>query len=124
MKGDSFESLSEEDVRHATDKIMIRGAAICGCSLPVTEGFAETISNELAIFINEFGYGGMTLSEIFLALHMNASGNLRYPSGDTIERVEFTGHCFNVTFIAKVLNIYKFLRNSLDRKFENQIDGY
>lgn len=103
---------------------MIKGAAIYGCRLPTTEGFAEVISDQLSIFINEFGYGNLTLSEIILAMHLNAASAIRYPSGDYQERVEFSGNCFNVVFIAKILEVYRTLRNGLDRKFQNQIDGY
>lgn len=124
LKGQPFYEFSPDDIRLATDKIMIRGAAICGCALPATEGFAEVISSELSNFIEQFGYNSLTLSEIILALHLNAWGELKYPSGDSIERIEFSGNCFNVVYIAKVLGVYKILRNHLDRKFQNQIDGY
>lgn len=102
----------------------MRGAAICGCALPTTEGFAEIISNELETHIKAFGYESLTLSEIILAMHLNASGDVQYPSGEVAERIEFTGNCFNVVYMAKILSVYKFLRNHLDRKFQNQIDGY
>lgn len=124
LKGNPFYELSDAEIRLATDKIMIRGAAICGCALPITEGFAQIISNELYVFINEFGYCSLTLSEVILALHLNAMGGLRYADGSSVERIEFTGICFNVVYIAKILQIYALLRNGLDRKFINQIDGY
>lgn len=124
LTGQPFFEMTKDDVRLATDKIMMRGAAICGCELPKTEGFAEIISNELETHIKAFGYDSLTVSEVILALHLNADGNVRYPSGEFAERVEFSGICFNVVYVAKILGIYKSLRNGLDRKFENQIDGY
>lgn len=124
LKGKAYWELNPEEIRLATDSIMIKGAAISGCSLPITEGFAEIISEQLSIFINEFGYCNLTLSEIILAMHINAAGGLRYASGDTIDRVEFSGNCFNVVYISKILEVYKTLRSNLDRKFQNEIDGY
>lgn len=124
MQGESFSDLIEEDVRLATDQIMIKGAAIFGCPLPSTEGFAEVISSQICIFLNSFGYGKLTVSEIILAMHLNAVGGFKYSSGDYAERIEFTGKNFNVMFLAKILELYRNMRNYLDRKFENQIDGY
>jgi hypothetical protein len=124
LKGQSFSDLSQTDIRLATDKIMITGAAIYGCPLPTTEGFAEIISDQLTIFLNQFGYGKLTVSEIILSMHLNAAGVMRYSSGDYVERIEFSGQTFNVNFISKILQVYRNLRASLDRKFENQIDGY
>lgn len=124
LKGKAFWELTPDEVRLATDSIMIKGAAISGCSLPTTEGFAEVISDQLSIFINEFGYSNLTLSEIILAMHMNAAGGMRYQSGDYIDIVEFSGNCFNVIYISKILEVYRNIRNNLDRRFQNEIDGY
>jgi len=120
----SFCELTEEGERAAIDQIMIRGAAICGCALPQTEFFAGYIAAELSIFINEFGYGELTLDEILLSLRLNSKGGVKYPSGSEVETVAFTGQCINVDYISKVLANYKALRGYLDRKFENEIDGY
>lgn len=103
---------------------MIRGAAIYGCDLPNTEGFAQVISEELTIFLSEFGYSELTVSEMILALHLNACGAMKFPTGECADRVEFSGVCFNIVFMAKILSLYRSLRNQLDRKFQNQIDGY
>ncbi len=74
-------------------------------------------------YLNEFGYGELTLQEIILAFRLNTHGGLRYPSGLEVERVPFSGVCFNVDFLAKVLANYMAFRNLLDRKFENFLDG-
>ena len=103
---------------------MLRGAAISGCQLPHTDFFADFIASELKIFINDFGYSDLTYEEIMLALRLNAKGGLKYASGEYQEQVEFFGSCFNVNFIAKILANYCIFRNALDRKLQNQIDGY
>lgn len=116
--------MDENEVRRSVDQIMFRGAAISGCSLPQTEFFAEFIAEELLVFINEFGYSEYTFDEIILALRLNSMGGLKRTSGEDIEQVGFSGSCFNVNYISKVLSNYALVRNYLDRKIENQIDGY
>lgn len=124
MQGDAFCDLEDEDIRLATDQLILKGAAIYGCPMPTTEGFAEIISSQLVAFLNSFGYGHLTVSEMILAMHMNAAGVFRYNSGDYADRIEFTGNNFNVMFLAKILELYRGLRNALDRKFQNHIDGF
>ena len=124
QEGLSFCQLQGNDLRYATDQIMVRGAAITGCELPGTEYFADMLSNELVEFISNYGYGEYTLKEILTALRLNTQPGMRWPSGLEIERIAFTGSCFNVDFLARVLGTYSQLRNILDRKFQNFIDGY
>lgn len=124
LDGKCFSEFDEKELRHAIDQVMLRGAAISGCALPITEFFAEFIAAELAVFMIEMGYGDLTLEEILFAMRLNAIGWTKYPSGEVPSQVEFTGHSFNITFIAKVLSIYMSFRNTLDRKLQNQIDGY
>lgn len=122
--GNSFSQMNKTDLRYSIDQIMLRGAAISGCPLPQTEFFAGFIAEELSAFINEFGYGKLTYNEVLLAMRINSKGGLRYPSGLELDQIVFTGSCFNVDYVAKVLSNYTAIRFQLDRKFENQIDGY
>jgi hypothetical protein len=48
---------------------------------------------------------------------------MKYSDGDSV-KVEFRGNCFNVDFVSNVLSAYMSMRNSVDRKLQNQIDGY
>lgn len=108
----------------SVDQIMLRVAAISGCALPNTDFFAKFIAEEIIKFILDFGYGDLTLEEILLAFRFNARSGLRYPNGELIESVNFTGVCVNVDYISKVLANYISIRNYLDRKLQNKIDGY
>lgn len=116
--------MAKDKLRHSIDQVMFRGAAISGCPLPQTEYFAAYIAEELEIFIKEFGYGILTYKEILLALRLNSKGGLKTPSGLEIDQIAFSGACFNVDYISKILSNYRAIRNFLDRKFENQLDGY
>jgi hypothetical protein len=116
--------MSEEESRFAADKIMFNCAALFGCPLPQTEGFAEIISKELFLFLNEFGYSELTLEEIMLAMRINAKGNLKYPSGMEVEQVQFHGSCFHVDFISRILSYYMTMRGYLDSTLRNFLDGY
>jgi hypothetical protein len=103
---------------------MLRVAAICGCALPNTEFFAKFIAEEITNFILCFGYADLTLEEILLAFRFNAKAGMKYPNGEQIEPIFFTGCCVNVDYIAKVLANYMSIRIFLDRKLQNKIDGY
>jgi len=102
---------------------MLRGAAISGCAIPATEFFAEIISEELTEYILNYGYADLTYAEILLALRINSKGGYRYPTGIELEPVVFFGHCFNIDYFAKVISNYMAIRNLLDRKLQNIIDG-
>lgn len=122
--GLSFCELDETDMRYAIDQIMFKGAAIFGCALPNTEMFAKYISDEIRDYILEFGYGELTVSEIILAFKMNIGSEIKNPLGDNLKCVEFYGNSINVSFIGKVLSNYMIIRNNLDTRIKNQIDGY
>jgi hypothetical protein len=106
---------------------MLRGAAVCGCNIPDTDFFAKFIAEEISAFILDFGYAELTLAEIILAFRINAKGNFKnYANfiGLDIEQISFYGNCINVDYVAKVLSNYLTIRNLLDRKLQNKIDGY
>lgn len=122
VEGVSLCEMDQSELLLATDAILISGGAITGCALPNTEFFAEKIGDEIRIFVCDFGYSELTLSEILLSMRIN-SANTTFP-GCEITPVPFTGHCFNTTFLAKVLANYKEIRTMLDRKLQNLIDGF
>jgi len=111
----SFEDMDKDDREAASDEIMLRIASICGCALPNTDFFAKYISEEIELFIMNFGYSEFTLEEIILAFRLNAGGT---------DQIHFTGVCVNVDFISKVLSNYSEMRKTLDNKIKNKIDGY
>lgn len=120
----SFCELSELESRVAIDQIMFRGAAITGCTLPQTELFAKFIAEEIETFILEMGYGELTEDEILLAMRINAFGKIKNPAGEDFDQVNFMGSSFNVGYLAKVLSNYLALRNNLENRIKNHIDGY
>lgn len=106
------------------DQILAQCVSLFGCRLPSSEKLSEILTDELATFINEFGYERLNVDEIVLAMRLNVLSDIKMPSGIEIEQVSFTGHYVNVAFIAKILQNYCVIRNMVDRKFQNQIDGY
>lgn len=122
--GLSFCELDDVDRRVALDQIIFRATAIAGCMLPQTDMFATFISDEISKHILGFGFSEYTLDEILLALQFNATGNIKNPSGEDLEQVDFFGACVNVIYLGKILRNYKVLRDNLDRKIQNQLDGY
>lgn len=124
LKGAAFCQIDEKDLKLAMDQIIVRGAAMMGCELPITDFFADLIADEIEQMILKFGYSKYTLEEILLSMRLNINGGLRWPSGIEIEYVPFSGRTFNAAFLSKTLKNYKSMRDLLDRKLENFIDGH
>lgn len=103
---------------------MLKGAGIYGCSLPQTEFFAKIIADELQVLLNDFGFCELTEDEILLALRLNYRTGVRVPSGLELEKIYFSGNTFNIFFIASILEKYMTIRNQLDRRFKNLLDGH
>lgn len=116
--------MDEKALRVATDQIILRCSAIVGCEMPFTEMFANILSEQIISFIIGFGYNNLTLSEIILAIETNIASSLKMPAGIEVEEITFSGRCVNVTFLSKVLKNYISIRNLLDRKLQNVVDGY
>lgn len=116
--------MADEELTWATDQIMTRGAAIYGCALPKTDYLAQFIGEEIVTIINEFGFSEYTLEEILLAMRVNAVANDRWLSGNETVFVDFSGVSFNTKFLTAVLTIYSKMRDMLNRKIQNHIDGY
>jgi hypothetical protein len=121
---DPIAEQTETSQRAAIDQIMLRGAALTGCPLPSTEFFADIISQEIGVFLADFGYNMLTLEEVLLAMRLNCRTDLRFPSGTDVQQVPFVGNCFNVDFLSKVLANYSAMRTIFERKLENHIDGF
>ena len=122
MNGISFSKIELIDT--LVDEMILRLVSICGCNLPNTDIFARFIADEISKFILEFGYAEYTMDEILLAFRLNAKGGNKHPNGEEIERVQFFGNCLNVDYVARVLENYRTIRNLLDRKIQNKLDGY
>jgi hypothetical protein len=124
LKGASISTVPEEELNKILNDIVIRLTAICGCPLPNTEYFANILAKEINDFLIKFKFEQYTLSEIILAFQLNSGGYLKHPTGENIESIKFTGAFLNIDYMAKVLNNYREVRNLLDRKLQNHIDGY
>lgn len=120
----SYCQLAEDNKRWYLDQIMLRAAALCGSKLPATEFFADIISDELDIFLLKYVKGQLSFQEILLALRFNSRGGFRNIEGLEIDNVPFSGNSFNIEYFAKIIACYMGLRNQMDRKLQNFIDGY
>lgn len=104
------------------DLLIFKACAISGAELPPTDFFANIVSQEFVNFLLEFGYANYSIEEFLLAYKFNADG-IKYPSGNSVEKVYFKG-VLSVNLSADVFSNYKILRDLLDRKLQNKIDGY
>jgi hypothetical protein len=116
--------MTESETRVAIDQIILRCSADVGCDLPFTDMFANVLSEQIILFIDNCGYLNYTLKEILLCLQINLMHPLPSYLAVEVDEVKFSGRCVNVSFMSKTLNNYKLIRNQLDRKLQNFIDGY
>ena len=57
-------------------------------------------------------------------MQLNAHNNFDELGSLDLKVVEFTGTYFNLNYFASVLGNYKKIREHIDRKFQNFLDGY
>lgn len=123
-EGISLFEYSVDKLNELFDEVILRVAAISGAKVPADTFFIEILKQEVISFLIKFGYSGLTISEILLAFQINSKINIKYPIGIDANHIEITGDCINVDYISQVLYPYMTIRNLLDRKLENSINGY
>ena len=121
---DSIAELQADVFKPALFKTVVAISHISGGALPKSEAFLDMFIDELYIFLLEYGYGSFAITEIILAFRININTKLRQPSGITLDRVELKTNELSIEYISDILHQYSIFRNSIDRKFENFIDGY
>jgi len=114
--------LSPQELKIQVDLLIFKACAITGADMPPNEYFADILSEELIKFLLDFGYSDYNIEEILLAYRLNASG-IKYASGEQPPKVYFKG-VLNINLSADVFAMYSTLRNTLDRKIQNNIDEY
>lgn len=124
MIGKPFSEMSETELQAAADKIILKCSAFTGGEMPFTDFFASILSESIIDFLQRMGYAILNLNEIILSMEMNLSHAHKLPSGIELIQVDFSGRCVNLTFISKVLHNYMVVRNYLDRRFQNFMEGY
>lgn len=120
----SFCEMTADERQLAWDNILFNGTAFTGCLVPTSDILASRISNQISNYIFSFGYKDYTPEEVNLALQLNAHNNFDELSMLDLKVVEFSGSHFNLTYLASVLGNYKKIRDFLDRKLQNFLDGY
>lgn len=115
--GYSFCQLDNSGTKLFLDSVLIKGSAMYGCALPSTTFFADVISEEISTFLDDFEFNSYTEQEVLLALRLNYSGKFE-------ETIQFSGNTMNTCFLSKILSQYAALRNQLDRKIENHLEGF
>ncbi len=102
----------------------MRVTSITGIALPATDLLSNMLVDELTVFLKDFGYSNLNPDELILAFRFNSRGGLKQPSGVDIEPIDIIGSFINVHYVSKVLSNYMAVRNILDSKLKNLIDGY
>lgn len=101
--------MTEKEASAAVTGIIFKVSVICGCQLPTHDAHINALEAEFLNFIEENGYGVMTVEEVLLAFRLNAAFKLN-------DRVEIYGAVFNIDYAGKVLKQYLMERWRLDSK--------
>lgn len=123
-EGLSFCEMAEEELAWAVDQILIRGVALYGCTVPESDFLGKFFAEEVTKFLLNFGCSELTLEEILLAMMLNCKNDVRLPNGDFIQPIHSIKIYFHVQMLSEILDNYMLLRHGLNRKIQNQIDGY
>ena len=116
--------IQENEVDASICKLMVQISCISGIGLPENESYWLVFVSELRSYLMEYGFESYTDDEIILAFQLNCGTVMRNAAGDFIEPIQLFGECISVDYVIKVLSNYRQLRNLLDRKLQNFIDGY
>jgi len=104
--------------------LIYRVCAITGMNKPPTEFEFDFLVQELMVFLSDCGFGNLSTEEFLLAFRLNCSIILNYPIGMESNCINLVGVNANIDSFSKVLFSYTLLRNNLDSKIKNHIDGY
>lgn len=107
ITGQSFCDLTREDFDISVTGILFKISVVCGCQLPTHIAHIEALEKEFGIFLNDYGYSGLTTEEVLTAFRMNANYQLK-------EKIEIYGAIFNIDFASKVLRLYREMRGNVD----------
>lgn len=106
------------------DELLVRASAITGVSLQKQPLFFDLFKDELITYLLDFGYESLTLAEILYAFKLNTMVYVKYASGMEVPKVDLFGEFISVDYVSRLLYTYKILRDTLDSKVRNSIEGY
>ena len=106
------------------EELLLKTSAIHGVKIPDSVGFSEILSGEIENMILEGDFSILSYEEVLLAIRINANSSFQFPSSTDVEKVKFYGNFVSPEFISKILLNYMTVRNELDKKLKNFIDGF
>lgn len=106
------------------DELLLQSSAIHGVKPPDSQLFSEIISTEIEEMITSGGFSSLGYEEILFAIRLNAWHDFDLPGSLDVERIKFFGAFISPDFLSRVLKNYVTIRNFLDRKLKNFIDGF
>ena len=122
--GFSISQMPEGELTDGLQDVLVSISVISGHGLPEDTFFADRLTREIILHLNNFGFSDLTLSEIVLSFNLNCKCGIKYPSGSEVIVTEIFGKNISVDYVSRVLNAYRTLRIMLDNQLKNIIDGY
>lgn len=103
--------------------LIVKSTTIMGFKIIPNEMFITDLSESIIEFLIDFRYDGLSWEEIYLAIRINGFSDKKQ-----LSRIEFdytpmeTPH-FNIAFLSSCLSSYMNVRNIVQSKIENMING-
>lgn len=119
----SFYQLTSVEQQAVSFEFIFKASAISGIKLPTNEHLINITESELSKYILSFGFKELNEQEFGVALQINLPKYFSYPSGINLSEIEPFGDVLSVSYLGKILLNYQVIRNMVDRKLKNFIDG-
>ena len=119
----SFSQLGDNMQKSVIRQLILRASAISGLPVSGSQFILDALEDQLCKYLLKFNFENLNESEMELAFQMNQLNNVYVGNLIEIDKVEPFGSFVSVAYMAKVLGNYRILRNAIDRKLKNFIDG-
>lgn len=123
VRSNSDEPISESKYQLG-DELLLVASSVHGVNPPASLSFSQVVSNEIHTMVMEGSFSELGYPEVLLAIRLNGRNDIKFPAGLDLEKIKFFGSFVSVDFISQILMNYMTVRNLIDRKIQNHIDGY
>lgn len=103
------------------DELQLVACISHSISPPYSSLISELVAKEIVVMMGRFP--DLTYEETLLAIRFNADAGLAVPKNTDIEKIKFSGNFIGINFLSQIFKNYMSLRNLLDQKLKNFIDG-
>ncbi len=94
-----------------------------GFKIMPNEMFVTDLCESIVEFFRDFGFGGLSWEEVYLAMKINGNTDKRQLDKIDFTYVQMETPHFNIAFLSSCLTSYMAVRGIVQAKIENMING-